>query len=34
MPPVMTHRSVPACPAIALMVVRTGLLEAGWRMPQ
>jgi hypothetical protein len=25
MPPVMTHRSVPAWPAITLMVVRTGL---------
>ena len=25
MPLVMTHRSVPPCPAIALMVVRTGL---------
>jgi hypothetical protein len=28
MPPVMTHRSVPAWPAITLMVVRTGL----WRI--
>src|SRR5712692_10545140 len=33
MPPVMTHRPVPAWQAIALMVVRTGLQEAGWRMP-
>src|SRR5580704_13174380 len=31
--PVMIHRSVPGCPASALMVCCIGLYEAGWTTP-